>query len=866
MTRAARDLPHLKKFGVHAIWAYSVDSTLNHDSCMVALSGGGIYSMCVVALFHSFYSADNNHTDILDLTLALNGSIDTTRPIWGTNLPDQYFVATLMASLSLGEDDEEEAAADPACGEAAREELKGAGGAGRRTAVPLAFVPLRFSSFPSFLFTLLPITLTYHDRASDPGRRPCPARAPLPARSRTLLQPAAYGGGGDGEGEYAYARPPALRARGAEQGVRARQGAAAAPSRSSAHLAGCGADADAVPAARMRGGARRGPGAGVRVTVCVCECKGCGRLALASQQRRGVMEVEGGLEGLTCAKLIMCKRAPRDDASRRVETVLEVIAMKERIGPGCCNGCGPLLATVDTTEKVWNTAQKPVKISVHPLPASRPSFSLSYRTIAVVPYLLYCYVADSLETFTQLFSGYHSYCESFHHHNVVLQLGWSDIITAKASISEGMEAGSEQTIGLQRHVIDVSKCTYEATGVIGVYLSGSIWFKYKDYRSGLLAIPDSAGSTVRWERQILDSLIRLTGVLGSTRLGVCVSTTFPLTFGEKLTTLAQAQQIIHKALPVPLAHFGMSSSFRYSYLDIIHQFSAASVPLMSSRPHLESRAGSPLTQPSLYLVHTSDRRRRYTFDSHFSTNLKSEFIFVWGEMDFIEATTSSERRVNENLTEGWVNGLVTIQPSSCEAGTKFAVVLNQRLNLVKKPTYFTGYDSCRLPRVSPKIYPKDISGNKHEDVGGNDAWRKWKPTWPAKRARPGSYYLSQLSSPTGTTDEVELWEFAELNIQGKWYELNRESTHPNTISIRCYSLTRSIIEDKEDVPGVLYCNRASERSGPEDNRGVPTNWNKALSGFQPGTALNLSLESAILNRSEASENLLMDESQSANNE
>ncbi|KAJ7858054.1 hypothetical protein B0H14DRAFT_2578040 [Mycena olivaceomarginata] len=382
MTRAARDLPHLKKFGVHAIWAYSVDSTLNHDSCMVALSGGGIYSMCVIALFHSFYSADNNHTDILDLTLALNGSIDTTRPIWGTNLPDQ--------------DDEEEAAADPACGEAAREELKGAGGAGR--------------------------------------------------------QPAAYGGGGDGEGEYAYARAPALRARGAEQGVRARQGAAAAPSRSSAHLAGCGADADAVPAARMRGGARRGPGAGVRVTVCVCECKGCGRLALASQQRRGVMEVEGGLEGLTCAKLIMCKRAPRDDASRRVETVLEVIAMKERIGPGCCNGCGPLLATADTTEKVWNTAQKPVKISVHPLPASRPSFSLSYRTIAVVPYLLYCYVADSLETFTQLFSGYHSYCESFHHHNVVLQLGWSDIITAKASISEGMEAGSEQTIGLQRHV------------------------------------------------------------------------------------------------------------------------------------------------------------------------------------------------------------------------------------------------------------------------------------------------------------------------------------------------------------------------------------------------------------------------------
>ncbi|KAJ7331580.1 hypothetical protein DFH08DRAFT_814890 [Mycena albidolilacea] len=41
-----------------------------------------------------------------------------------------------------------------------------------------------------------------------------------------------------------------------------------------------------------------------------------------------------------------------------------------------------------------------------------------------------------------------------------------------------------------------------------------------------------------------------------------------------------------------------------------------------------------------------------------------------------------------------------------------------------------------------------------------------------------------------------------------------------------------------NAPGVLYCNRASERSGP----------------------------SAILNRSEASENLPTDESQSANNE
>ncbi|KAJ6474363.1 Glucanosyltransferase-domain-containing protein [Mycena sanguinolenta] len=66
-----RDLPFLQQLGVNAIRAYSVDSTLNHDSCMVALSGAGIYV-------------------ILDLTLPLNGSIDTTVPTWSTNLLDQY--------------------------------------------------------------------------------------------------------------------------------------------------------------------------------------------------------------------------------------------------------------------------------------------------------------------------------------------------------------------------------------------------------------------------------------------------------------------------------------------------------------------------------------------------------------------------------------------------------------------------------------------------------------------------------------------------------------------------------------------------------------------------------------------------------
>ncbi|KAJ6585855.1 glycoside hydrolase family 72 protein [Mycena capillaripes] len=66
-----RDLPFLQKLGVNAIRAYSVDSSLNHDACMSALSGAGIYV-------------------ILDLTLPLNGSIDTTVPAWGVNILDQY--------------------------------------------------------------------------------------------------------------------------------------------------------------------------------------------------------------------------------------------------------------------------------------------------------------------------------------------------------------------------------------------------------------------------------------------------------------------------------------------------------------------------------------------------------------------------------------------------------------------------------------------------------------------------------------------------------------------------------------------------------------------------------------------------------
>ncbi|KAK7028772.1 1,3-beta-glucanosyltransferase [Favolaschia claudopus] len=67
----SRDIPVLQKLGVNAIRAYSVDASLNHDACMSALDAAGIYV-------------------ILDLTLPLNGSIDTTQPTWSTNLLDQY--------------------------------------------------------------------------------------------------------------------------------------------------------------------------------------------------------------------------------------------------------------------------------------------------------------------------------------------------------------------------------------------------------------------------------------------------------------------------------------------------------------------------------------------------------------------------------------------------------------------------------------------------------------------------------------------------------------------------------------------------------------------------------------------------------
>ncbi|KAJ7624905.1 1,3-beta-glucanosyltransferase [Roridomyces roridus] len=66
-----RDVEFFQKLGINAIRSYFANSSLDHDSCMSTLSDAGIYV-------------------ILDLTLPLNGSIDTTQPAWGTNVLDQY--------------------------------------------------------------------------------------------------------------------------------------------------------------------------------------------------------------------------------------------------------------------------------------------------------------------------------------------------------------------------------------------------------------------------------------------------------------------------------------------------------------------------------------------------------------------------------------------------------------------------------------------------------------------------------------------------------------------------------------------------------------------------------------------------------
>ncbi|KAF8973849.1 glycoside hydrolase family 72 protein [Flammula alnicola] len=76
-TACTRDIPFLQQLGVNAIRVYSVNSSLNHDACMSALSQAGIYT-------------------IIDLALPLNGSIDRVSPSWSTNLLDQY-ISTIDA-------------------------------------------------------------------------------------------------------------------------------------------------------------------------------------------------------------------------------------------------------------------------------------------------------------------------------------------------------------------------------------------------------------------------------------------------------------------------------------------------------------------------------------------------------------------------------------------------------------------------------------------------------------------------------------------------------------------------------------------------------------------------------------------------
>ncbi|KAF9650722.1 glycoside hydrolase family 72 protein [Thelephora ganbajun] len=66
-----RDIPNLQQLGVNVIRVYSVDNTLNHDSCMSTLDQAGIYTM-------------------IDLSLPVNGSIDRSAPSWTTNLLDLY--------------------------------------------------------------------------------------------------------------------------------------------------------------------------------------------------------------------------------------------------------------------------------------------------------------------------------------------------------------------------------------------------------------------------------------------------------------------------------------------------------------------------------------------------------------------------------------------------------------------------------------------------------------------------------------------------------------------------------------------------------------------------------------------------------